>query len=119
MNSTFFAYLFVFLTLIRVLFQLALAGGMPWGILVMGGRYPGKISAQNAGWGVDSSRFAGFYGDNHSISCQSGFSGFVKSIKTPDLGSGCHQRAFTRHEPDYAEQMGTHTVGSGRVVDDS
>ena len=43
MNSTFFAYLFALLTLIIFLFQLALAAGMPWGHLAMGGRYPGKF----------------------------------------------------------------------------
>ena len=43
MTSTFFAYLFAFLTLIVVLFQIALAAGMPWGHLAMGGRYPGKF----------------------------------------------------------------------------
>ena len=43
MNSTIFAYLFGFLTLISVLFQFALAAGMPWGNLAMGGRYPGKF----------------------------------------------------------------------------
>ena len=43
MSSTFFAYLFAFATLIVVLFQLALAAGMPWGHLAMGGRYPGKF----------------------------------------------------------------------------
>ena len=43
MSSIFFAYLFAFATLIVVLFQLALAAGMPWGHLAMGGRYPGKF----------------------------------------------------------------------------
>ena len=43
MASTFFAYLFAFPTLIVVLFQIALAAGMPWGHLAMGGRYPGKF----------------------------------------------------------------------------
>ena len=43
MNSTFFAYFFAFLTLIVFLFQIALAAGMPWGHLAMGGRYPGKF----------------------------------------------------------------------------
>jgi hypothetical protein len=43
MTSTFFAYLFAFLTLIVFLFQIALAAGMPWGHLAMGGRYPGKF----------------------------------------------------------------------------
>lgn len=42
MISTFFAYLFALVTLITVLFQFALAAGMPWGNLAMGGRYPGK-----------------------------------------------------------------------------
>jgi hypothetical protein len=42
MAST-FAYLFAFLTLIVFLFQIALAAGMPWGHLAMGGRYPGKF----------------------------------------------------------------------------
>ena len=43
MTSTFFAYIFALLTLIGVLFQFALAAGMPWGSLAMGGRYPGKF----------------------------------------------------------------------------
>ncbi len=43
MTSTFFAYLYAFLTLIIFLFQIALAAGMPWGHLAMGGRYPGKF----------------------------------------------------------------------------
>ena len=43
MSSTFFAYLFAAATLISVLFQLALAVGMPWGDLAMGGRFPGKF----------------------------------------------------------------------------
>ena len=43
MISTFFAYFFAFLTLIVFLFQIALAAGMPWGHLAMGGRYPGKF----------------------------------------------------------------------------
>jgi hypothetical protein len=43
MTSTFFAYLFAFLALIVFLFQIALAAGMPWGHLAMGGRYPGKF----------------------------------------------------------------------------
>jgi lipoprotein signal peptidase len=43
MTSAFFAYLFALLTLIVFLFQMALAAGMPWGHLAMGGRYPGKF----------------------------------------------------------------------------
>jgi hypothetical protein len=43
MTSTLFAYLFAFLTLVGALFQLALAAGMPWGHLAMGGRFPGKF----------------------------------------------------------------------------
>ena len=43
MSATFFAYLFAAVTLISVLFQLALAAGMPWGHLAMGGRFPGKF----------------------------------------------------------------------------
>ena len=43
MTTTFFAYLFAFLALIVFLFQIALAAGMPWGHLAMGGRYPGKF----------------------------------------------------------------------------
>ncbi len=45
MNPTRFAYLFALAALITVLFQLALAAGMPWGNLAMGGRYPGKFPA--------------------------------------------------------------------------
>jgi hypothetical protein len=43
MTSTFFAYLFAFPASIVFLFQIALASGMPWGHLAMGGRYPGKF----------------------------------------------------------------------------
>lgn len=43
MSATPFAYLFALVTLITVLFQVALAAGMPWGNLAMGGRYPGKF----------------------------------------------------------------------------
>ena len=37
------AQIFAFLTLIVVLFQLALLLGAPWGHLAMGGRFPGKF----------------------------------------------------------------------------
>jgi hypothetical protein len=43
MTLSFFAYLFAFLTFIIFLFQIALAAGVPWGHLAMGGRYPGKF----------------------------------------------------------------------------
>ena len=43
MTSTFFAYLFALVTLISIFFQIALAAGVPWGHLAMGGRYPGKF----------------------------------------------------------------------------
>jgi len=43
MISIFFAYLFAFLALIVFFFQMALAAGVPWGHLAMGGRYPGKF----------------------------------------------------------------------------
>ncbi|MDX1379451.1 MAG: hypothetical protein R3307_11420 [Anaerolineales bacterium] len=46
MNIYFFAILFSIVALITVLFQLALAAGMPWGHLAMGGRYPGKFPPQ-------------------------------------------------------------------------
>lgn len=37
------AYLFSILTLLTVLFQLALAAGAPWGEMAMGGKYPGRF----------------------------------------------------------------------------
>ena len=37
------AYLYLVLTGIVVLFQLALAAGAPWGHLAMGGKYPGQF----------------------------------------------------------------------------
>lgn len=37
------AQLFITLITITILFQLALALGMPWGHLAMGGRYPGQF----------------------------------------------------------------------------
>ncbi|MBV7328584.1 hypothetical protein KFU94_10045 [Chloroflexi bacterium TSY] len=43
MNTFWLAYIFVFFTAIVVLFQFALAAGMPWGHLAMGGRYPGRF----------------------------------------------------------------------------
>jgi hypothetical protein len=46
LNPTFFANIFAIVALIAVLFQLALAAGMPWGHLAMGGRYPGKFPPQ-------------------------------------------------------------------------
>ena len=41
--TIFAAYLFAVVALISVLFQFALAAGMPWGHLAMGGRFPGKF----------------------------------------------------------------------------
>ena len=43
MTTILFAYLFALAASITVLFQLALAAGMPWGHLAMGGRYPGTF----------------------------------------------------------------------------
>ncbi len=43
MNLIFFAYLYALVTAISVLFQLALAAGVPWGHLAMGGRFPGRF----------------------------------------------------------------------------
>ena len=37
------AYIFSALVLVSVLFQLALAGGAPWGEFAMGGRFPGRF----------------------------------------------------------------------------
>ena len=37
------AYIFTFFTAIVVMFQFALALGVPWGQLSMGGKYPGKF----------------------------------------------------------------------------
>lgn len=36
------AWVYVFLSLVIMLFQLALALGLPWGVAAMGGRFPGK-----------------------------------------------------------------------------
>jgi hypothetical protein len=36
------AHVFVFFCVIVAIFQLALAAGMPWGKLVMGGKFPGR-----------------------------------------------------------------------------
>lgn len=36
------AYIFIVLTGLAVLFQLCLAGGLPWGAASMGGKFPGK-----------------------------------------------------------------------------
>ena len=43
MNTEIAAYIFAFLMLLLVLFQLALAAGMPWGSLAMGGKFPGRF----------------------------------------------------------------------------
>ena len=40
------ANLYLLLTAIVVLFQLALAAGAPWGHLAMGGKYPGRFPAR-------------------------------------------------------------------------
>lgn len=40
------ANLYILLTGIVVIFQLALAAGAPWGHLAMGGKYPGKFPAR-------------------------------------------------------------------------
>ena len=46
MLSTIAAYFYSFMTLIVVLFQLALAAGVPWGHLAMGGCFPGVFPRQ-------------------------------------------------------------------------
>ncbi len=43
MSVTFAAKTFIALTLLVVLFQLALAAGAPWGELTMGGAFPGQL----------------------------------------------------------------------------
>ncbi|KPK53775.1 MAG: hypothetical protein AMS22_06960 [Thiotrichales bacterium SG8_50] len=43
LDHTHAAYVFTFFTAIVVTFQLALALGVPWGQLAMGGKYPGKF----------------------------------------------------------------------------
>lgn len=43
MISTFAAYVFAALTATAILFQLALAAGMPWGIFAWGGKFPGRL----------------------------------------------------------------------------
>jgi hypothetical protein len=43
LDHTFVAYIFAFFTAIVVMFQFALALGVPWGQLSMGGKYPGKL----------------------------------------------------------------------------
>ncbi len=40
------AWIFAAVLAVLVLFQLALAGGAPWGALAMGGRYPGRFPPQ-------------------------------------------------------------------------
>lgn len=42
MLITISAFVFVVLTTIVILFQLALAAGVPWGAASMGGKFPGK-----------------------------------------------------------------------------
>lgn len=42
MDTSFSVLLFSSLNSLVVLFQLALAAGMPWGVASMGGKYPGK-----------------------------------------------------------------------------
>ena len=43
MTAVVAAYVFAAITVISVLFQIALALGAPWGHLAMGGRFPGKF----------------------------------------------------------------------------
>jgi hypothetical protein len=43
MTAIFAARTFLALTAVAVAFQLALAGGAPWGELTMGGAYPGRL----------------------------------------------------------------------------
>ena len=40
------AFLFIFISLFVILFQIALTLGAPWGELTMGGRYHGKLPKQ-------------------------------------------------------------------------
>jgi len=42
-SSSWAAYVSLFLLAVAGLFQLALAAGMPWGALAMGGRFPGRL----------------------------------------------------------------------------
>ncbi len=42
MSPTSYALIFTFFIGVVILFQLALAIGMPWGSLAMGGKFPGK-----------------------------------------------------------------------------
>ncbi len=46
MNAALFATLYAAFTAIVVVFQLALAAGVPWGQVAMGGRYPGRFPTQ-------------------------------------------------------------------------
>jgi hypothetical protein len=39
------AHVFAALVVVAVIFQLALAAGMPWGTLAWGGRFPGRLPA--------------------------------------------------------------------------
>ena len=41
--STIAAYIFLFCTVLGILFQFALALGAPWGEMAMGGKFPGKF----------------------------------------------------------------------------
>ena len=43
-DSTLAAYVFTGLTIVVVIFQLALASGVPWGEMAMGGKFPGRFS---------------------------------------------------------------------------
>ena len=42
-DSTLAAYIFTGLTIVVVIFQLALASGVPWGEMAMGGKFPGRF----------------------------------------------------------------------------
>ena len=43
MQTTIAAFIFTGLIAVVILFQIAMAGGAPWGHLAMGGRYPGQF----------------------------------------------------------------------------
>lgn len=43
MNPIIAAYVFTAFIVILTLFMIALAAGMPWGILTMGGKFPGRL----------------------------------------------------------------------------
>jgi hypothetical protein len=54
MNTHVAAHIFTVLIMIVVAFQIALAAGLPWGHLIWGGKFPGRLPVRMRGVAVFS-----------------------------------------------------------------